>query len=173
MISWGGHQSLINKPSSGITTIIDHCHIINLSDHSNVVVKALKEAQIRGTFCYGLYANPVLDPTKTVVFDQAAREEDARRVRREHFPNNDPSVSVITFSIAPGEVQAVPFDVVKKDHEFGRALGARIITSHVALGKYDDGRQVVRQMGEAGLLGPDCLFSHGAAFTDGELAMIK
>jgi cytosine/adenosine deaminase-related metal-dependent hydrolase len=145
---------------------------MNSADHSDAAVKGLKDSQIRGTFCYGLYGNPSQDPAKPI-FDRASREKDAKRVRTEHFPNNDPSTTVLTFGITPDEVQAVPIDVVKRELEFSRSLGARIITSHVAMGRYDDGRQVVRQLGEANLLGPDCLFSHGASFTDEELAMIK
>jgi cytosine/adenosine deaminase-related metal-dependent hydrolase len=166
------YSAALDCINSGITTIIDHCHIMNSADHSDAAVKGLKDSQIRGTFCYGLYGNPSQDPAKPI-FDRASREKDAKRVRTEHFPNNDPSTTVLTFGVAPDEVQAVPIDVVKRELEFSRSLGARIITSHVAMGRYDDGRQVVRQLGEANLLGPDCLFSHGASFTDEELAMIK
>ncbi|KAI1012069.1 hypothetical protein LB503_004627 [Fusarium chuoi] len=49
--------SLINN---GMTSVLEHCHIINSPDHADAAVKALQDAGIRGTFRYGFYANPPL-----------------------------------------------------------------------------------------------------------------
>ncbi|KAH7006768.1 hypothetical protein EDB80DRAFT_717811 [Ilyonectria destructans] len=49
--------SLLNN---GVTTVLEHCHIINFPAHADTAVKALKDAGIRSTFCYGFYPNPPL-----------------------------------------------------------------------------------------------------------------
>lgn len=159
----------------GVTTVVDHCHILNSPAHTDAAIKALKDAHIRGVFCYGFYDNPPLAAPHTAIstagtdFVGKAKWDDARRARKEHFsPDNTWENNLLTFGLAPNELEVTPFDVLKSEIDFGRSLDSTIITGHVGLGRYDLGLQVVQKLADANYLAPDLLFSHGAAWTDGE-----
>jgi cytosine/adenosine deaminase-related metal-dependent hydrolase len=107
--------------------------------------------------------------TVTPDFDTKLKMKDAQRAKDQHFPSNDPAESLITFGIAPNEPEAWPLDAFIDEIKFARAISARVITAHVAMGHYDLNKQVVQQLGEANLLKRDLLFSHGSAFTDQEI----
>ncbi|SCO91615.1 probable cytosine deaminase and related metal-dependent hydrolases [Fusarium oxysporum] len=164
--------SLINN---GVTSVLEHCHIINSPDHADAAVRALQDAGIRGTFCYGFYANPPLpDQLDPRGFSHAPRLSDAARIRDKFFGQNDPAEQLLTFGIAPDEPESLPIEETIAQIKQSRELGARIITMHVAMGPYDlSRRQVVQNLADEGILGPDLVFSHGSSFTQSELQAIK
>ncbi|EGU79872.1 hypothetical protein FOPG_10208 [Fusarium oxysporum f. sp. conglutinans race 2 54008] len=164
--------SLINN---GVTSVLEHCHIINSPDHADAAVRALQDAGIRGTFCYGFYANPPLpDQLDPRGFSHAPRLSDAARIRDKFFGQNDPAEQLLTFGIAPDEPESLPIEEAIAQIKQSRELGARIITMHVAMGPYDlSRRQVVQNLADEGILGPDLVFSHGSSFTQSELQAIK
>ncbi|RGP81427.1 putative cytosine deaminase [Fusarium longipes] len=167
--------SLINN---GVTTVLEHCHIINSPDHSDAAVRALLDAGIRGTFCYGFYRNPPLPSSDGVAqedeFSHSSRLGDAARIRKTYFGRNDPTDQLLTFGVAPDEPEAQSVEETIAQIKQSRQLGARIITMHVAMGPYDMARRrIVQQLADAELLGTDLVLSHGASFTDGELDAIK
>lgn len=161
--------------ANGITTVIDHCHILNTPAHTDAAIKALKDSGIRGTFCYGFYENPPLaaehSAHSTVVptFDTKEKMKDAKRAKDQFFANNDPTQELITFGIAPNEPEAWPIADFMDEVKFAREIGARVITAHVAMGSYDLNKQVVQQLGDAEMMDRDLLFSHGSAFTEQEI----
>ncbi|KAM5342232.1 hypothetical protein ACJ41O_015263 [Fusarium nematophilum] len=171
-----GALSLLNN---GITSVLDHCHILNSPDHSDAAVKALKDAGIRGTFCYGFYANPPpddngADSSKRPDFTHVERITDAARVRKKYFADNDPAHQLLTFGIAPNEVEAQSIEDTTREIAEARELGARIVTMHVAHGPMDYlHKQTVQQLADANLLGSDLVFSHGASLTDSEIQAIS
>ena len=168
--------SLLNN---GVTTVLDHCHVINSPAHADAAVKGLKDAAIRGTFCYGLYQNPKVpgDPASiaTDTFDQAARVDDALRVRQEHFPSNDSNSSLLTFGLALNEPPMQSREETVGELENARKLGARLTTVHssVISSHGDPKPEVVQTFADAKLMGPDLVFSHGAWLTDSELAAVR
>lgn len=151
--------------NSGITTIVDHCHLINSPDHADGLVDGLSESGIRGVFCYGLFVNPTLDPYHLET-EPGWRYSDARRIRTTRLSSDDRR---ITFGVAPQEPEAIATEVLCSEIRFARELAARTISMHVAMGNYDGGRRIVATLREAGLLGPDMLFVHGAWLSDDEL----
>lgn len=174
------YAAALDLLNHGVTTVLDHCHIINSPQHADAAVKALKEAGIRGTWCYGFYENLAPPPSLEVdderprdfTFEQ--RKLDAARVRAEHFKDNNPERNVLTFGIAPDEPEAVPIEKTIEQIVLARDLEARRITMHVAHGHYDIAhRQIVQQLHDKAMLGPDLVFSHGASFTDNELEAIR
>ncbi|KAF4301063.1 Fumarylacetoacetase [Botryosphaeria dothidea] len=176
--NYAGAIDLLNN---GITTVVDHCHILNSPAHTDAAIAALKNARIRGAFCYGLYANPPLsssNPEATALstadtsFTPAARRDDARRALKRHFPTNTWEASLLTFGIACNEPETAQPQGVREEIAFARSLGVPLITAHVAIGHYDTNLQVVQHLGDAGDLGADLLFSHGAAWTDSECALL-
>lgn len=164
--------SLLNN---GVTSVLDHCHIINSPEHADAAIRGLKDAGIRGTFCYGFFANSPapgisVPGVNLAHFDISAREVDAARVLSEHFASNDPAKDLLTFGTAPDEPEILPIEETLRQINKSRELGARIITMHVAMGPYDaKRRQVVQQLADAGALGHDLVFSHGASLSDREI----
>ncbi|KAB2571630.1 5-methylthioadenosine/S-adenosylhomocysteine deaminase [Lasiodiplodia theobromae] len=176
---------------NGITTVVDHCHILNSPSHADAAVRALKHARIRGAFCYGLYANPPLNTTHhpdaaaintaDPAFTPAARRADLRRVLAQHFAGASGSASntwesrLLVCGLATNEPETAGAAGIAAEIAFARSADLRLplITSHVAIGHYDISRaQVVQHLGDADQLGPDLLFSHGAAWTDAECALL-
>ncbi len=165
----GNYVGALEALHAGITTIVDHSHIMNSPEHADEAVRGLRDAGIRGTFCYGLYPNPEHGGTTPPSLDPGFRVADARRVRAQHFAAED---ALLVFGLAPTEVTATPYEVTRREIALGRELGARHISCHVAMGAYDTGRELVARLGRDGVLGPDLLLVHGAALTDEELTMI-
>ncbi|KAK5683225.1 hypothetical protein LTS10_004756 [Elasticomyces elasticus] len=174
------YAAALDLINNGITTVVDHSHIMNSPAHTDAAVQALKDAGIRGTWCYGFYENiprPDLagaDPSATPKsHDHAARMQDAKRIRSCGFTAaNDPRESLLTFGGAPTEAELMTGPGLADEIAFFRGIGARVITMHVAMGGYDVGQQVVQRLGDTQLLSRDLLFSHGASFTESELRLI-
>lgn len=174
-VSFANYSAALNLLANGVTCVLDHCHIMKSPAHSDSAVKALKDAGIRGTFCYGFYENPagVEGGFVEESWDQNARENDARRVRKTHFSTNDPREELLTFGIAPNEAQAITVQQIIDEVVLCREIGTRVITNHIAMGNGDITRNpVVKGLANADLLGPDLLFSHAGGLTDEELASI-
>ncbi|KXJ85490.1 hypothetical protein Micbo1qcDRAFT_154222 [Microdochium bolleyi] len=184
------HAAALSLLSNGVTSVLEHCHIINSPAHADAAVRALKDAGIRATFAYGFYQNPPVtaglpaDGSGSVAagapssydpaFTHEARLADAARVRAAYFGSNDPARELVTFGVSPDEPESQPTEKTVREIAEARELGARLITMHVAMGPCDGARRhIVQQLADAGVLGPDLVFSHGASFTDGELAAIR
>ncbi|KAF9784276.1 hypothetical protein IL306_007412, partial [Fusarium sp. DS 682] len=114
--------SLINN---GVTSVLEHCHIINSPDYADAAVRALQDAGIRGTFCYGFYVNPPLpDQPNQENFSHSSRLKDAARIRTKYFGRNDPAEQLLTFGIAPDEPEALPVEETIAQIKQSRDLGA-------------------------------------------------
>lgn len=169
------HVACLDLFNHGITTVVDHCHILNSPAHADAAIKALKDAHIRGVFCYGFYDNPPLASQHACIstadpnFDGEAKMKDARRAREQHFTSDNRwETNLLTFGVAPNEFEAIPTSMLQTEIDFARSLGCTIITGHVGMGHYDGGNHVVQKLADAKYLGPDLLFSHGSAWTDAE-----
>jgi len=173
----GELMGALESVDAGITCMVDHSHIMNSPAHSDAVVKALKDSNIRAVFCYGLFVNPdwegVAPGTVTAPTNPDWRFEDARRVRELHFSTQNGPTDLVRFGFAPAEIERYSPAQSISEVEFGRQLGAAIITGHLSMGKMDRGYHFIRKLNEKKLLGPDLLFSHCAALADDELQMVK
>lgn len=172
----GNYCGALESIDNGITCLIDHSHIMNSPDHADAAIKGLRDAKIRGTFCYAAYPNPVWDGS---CMDKEREEktpewrlEDVKRVRKTHFPSNEPT-DLLRFGFAPSEPVMTAPDQLAKEIELARSLGAAIITAHIGIGRYDPLRGEVRELGKRNLLGPDMVFSHCSALADDELEAVK
>jgi cytosine/adenosine deaminase-related metal-dependent hydrolase len=165
----GNYVGALEAINAGVTTVVDHCHILNSPDHTDEAIRGLDDSGIRAVFCYGLFANPVSHDPFVINPDMSWRLEDARRVRKGRLSSD---ASRIQFGLAPNEPESISFDAGIADIAFARELGARVISCHVAMGAYDQGHQYVRRLNEAGLLLPEFLFVHGSSLMDDELRMI-
>jgi len=164
----GNRVGALEALAAGITTIVDHCHILNSPAHVDEAVRGLRDAGIRGIFCYGLFPNPV-PPGFGPPADDAWRLADLRRTRARHFASDD---DLLLLGLAPTEAEAMSVEALEREIALGRDVGAHRISLHVAMGAYDRGRRVVAGLAERGLLEEDLLFVHGAALGDDELDWI-
>ncbi|KAL4936316.1 hypothetical protein BDV06DRAFT_233533 [Aspergillus oleicola] len=173
--SYAAALSLLNN---GVTTVLDHCHVVNSPDHADAAVNGLKAAGIRGTFCYGFYLNPTVPGVPESVadntFDQAKRMHDALRVREQYFSCNDPATSLLTFGVALDDPTNLTREENIKGLQDARKLEPRITTAHASV--VSDGEpkpEIVQQLEDAGMMGPDLVFSHGVWFTDEEIDAVR
>lgn len=177
-VYFANYAAALSLLNNGVTTVLDHCHVVNSPAHADMAVKGLKDAAIRGTFCYGFYQNPTvpgdLASTAMDTFDQAARVDDARRVRQEHFPSNGAGSTLLTFGVALNEPPMQPKEKNISELVIARKLGARLATVHSSVVSHGGPKaEVVQQFSDAKLMGPDIVFSHGAWMTDSELAAVR
>lgn len=161
----GNHLGALESINAGITTIVDHSHLINSPDHADGLVDGLVESGIRGVFCYGFFVNPTLNPYR-IAPEPGWRYQDARRIRTARLSSDN---ARIRFGIAPQEAEAIPPDVLRSEIGLAREMDAHTISMHVAMGNYDGDNRIVAMLRDAGLLGPDMLFVHGASLGDDEL----
>jgi len=161
----GNHVGALEALNAGITTIVDHCHILNSPDHSDEAVRGLKESGARGVFCYGLFENPP-HWTDQLNLADGWRHKDAHRIRKDRLSSD---TDLLVFGFAPTEVTATDFATVCDEVALARELGAHRISCHVSMGQYDAGTEIVRQLGDANLMRDDLLFVHGSTLTDTEL----
>jgi cytosine/adenosine deaminase-related metal-dependent hydrolase len=119
------YAGAVDALRDGVTTILDHCHIINSPEHADAAASALKDAGIRAIFCYGFYAPPMKNP----VFRQRQdRYDDIGRVRRDLFPSDD---GLVTLGAALTEQWLVPEEVTADEVRITRDLSLRNVTLHV------------------------------------------
>ncbi|KAL2830800.1 hypothetical protein BDW59DRAFT_158241 [Aspergillus cavernicola] len=177
-VYFANYAAALSLLNNGVTTVLDHCHVINSTAHADAAVKGLKDAGIRGTFCYGFYQNPPvpgdMTSTATAEFGIAARLEDAVRVRREHFADNDINRSLLTFGVALNEPPLQSREENVKELDASRELGARLITVHTSVMPSDITRgEAIQNFSDAKRMGPDLVFSHGAYMTESEMAALQ
>lgn len=169
----GNYAGALDSINSGITTIVDHCHLINSPEYANRLIDGLQDSGIRGVFTYGFFVNPVYDrnnPVFSMDDDPAWRYDDCKRVRMERL--YDDSAQII-FGVNPSEWIIAPPELLVKELALCRDLGANVISTHVGLWVYDTGMKNVTEMGKQGLIKDDLLFVHGASLTEEELGYIK
>ncbi len=163
----GNHVGALEALDAGITTLVDHCHILHTPEHTDEAVRGLDESGIRAVFCYGLFESPSYhDDTRRASLAPDWRRADAKRVRRDKLASADARV---TMGFAPFEIDARSYQDNLEEIAFARELGAQRISCHVAMGAYDSGHRFVERMGKDGQLAEDMLFVHGASLTDDEL----
>ncbi|KAJ9604682.1 hypothetical protein H2200_010796 [Cladophialophora chaetospira] len=172
----GNYCGALESIDNGITFLLDHSHIMNSPAHADAAIKALRDAKIRGVFCYGLYANPAW-PGSIMDADRETntpewRFDDAKRVRETQFKKKQDLTDLLRFGFAPAEIESKGIDDAAREVAFGRSLDSAVITGHVAMDQFDRGLHLVRHFEERNLLGPDLVFSHCASLHDDELEAV-
>lgn len=163
----GNHVGALEALDAGITTVVDHCHILHSPEHSDEAVRGLGESGIRAVFCYGLFESPAYrEDARRSGLPADWRRKDAKRLRQERFSSDD---GLLRWGFAPAEIDANPYEANVAEIRLARELGALRISCHVAMGAYDSGQRFVEHLGRDGLLAEDLLFVHGSSLTDDEL----
>lgn len=169
----GNYAGALEALDAGITTVVDHSHILNSPAHTDEAIRGLEDSGIRGVFCYGLYENPVRAVDGTVAESGFATPawhfEDARRVRSQRLASTDARV---TMGLALNEIEAFPVDAARAEIELGRELEVALMSVHAGMGALSRGKRFVARLAEAGLLDERLLFVHGSSVEDDELGMV-
>lgn len=165
----GNYLGGLDSINSGITTIVDHCHLCNSPDFADRLVDGLEQSGIRGVWCYGWFVNPKYNPF-SLEMGPGWRYDDAKRIRRDRLHDD---AARITFGVNPSEYDSAPNEVVIEELKLCRDLGAKVISAHVGMGYYDSGRANVDNLRKLGLIGSDMLFVHCSALSQEEYNAIR
>ena len=85
--TYAGYLEAIN---AGVTTIVDHSHIMNTPEHADEVVRATLESGMRSILCYGMYGNAKPDEilTPAVLMSPEWHYDDAKRIKSKYFTSD-------------------------------------------------------------------------------------
>src|SRR6266480_6431785 len=150
--------------SAGVTTVHNWSHNIRSPDHADAELYAMREAGIRGRLAYG--------PAQGMPDDQPMDMAGVARVKRDWMPGDGRltlgicSRNIGAMSIGGATRGTLTIDMAKQDWGGARALGLPI-TLHTS------GPSPIKQMDEAGLLGPDVQLVHPLLTTPEERAILK
>jgi 5-methylthioadenosine/S-adenosylhomocysteine deaminase len=158
----GNFVGAVEALDSGITTLLDWSHNVNVPEQSDAAVTALQDAGIRAVFAHGggadMYQVPSVVP----------HDQDIRRVRDQYFASDEGSL--VTMAMALRGPQFATVDITEDDLALARELGLAV-TMHAGDGEW--GRSgPVRRLHARGLLGPDITYVHCNTLGDDELQLI-
>jgi 5-methylthioadenosine/S-adenosylhomocysteine deaminase len=153
--------------NAGVTTILDWSHINTTPEHSDAVIRALRESGIRAVYGYGpnfFHPNPATNPYPNDIF----------RLRNQYFSSEDQLLTLALAAAGP-QFAGVPFAVTEWTTARHPDVEARI-SVHVGVGA--DGPGFVKQLSDALAagghrgLGPDTTYIHSCTLTDEELDLV-
>jgi 5-methylthioadenosine/S-adenosylhomocysteine deaminase len=150
--------------AAGVTTVHNWAHNVRSPDHADGELAAMRDAGIRGRFAYG--------PAQGMPDDQPMDFEGMARVKRDWMPNDGLltlgicSRNVGAMSIGGAARGVLTIEQTKRDWDGARKL-ALPITLHTS------GPSPIKQLEEAGLLGPDVQLIHALLTTPEERAILK
>jgi cytosine/adenosine deaminase-related metal-dependent hydrolase len=177
LANWVGALEALD---SGITTLVDHSHLQLSEAHSDALAAGFLRSGVRGIYCYGTYRNLAYRPGQPAqdlpgLLEKvngpldAWQQRNAIRIRDKYF--SDASARV-RFGIASREFETLPeADSMLAEVRWARTLQPARISIHVGMSAREP-LNVVRELHEAGEIGPDLLFVHGNHLRDEELRMI-
>ncbi len=169
----GNYAGALEGLNAGITTVVDHCHLVNSPAFADRLIAGLQDSGTRAVFCYGFFINPVFAHDLsgyTMEETPGWRYEDCKRVRSELLPDDKARV---TFGISPSEINRGTVESIGKELDICRELGAHVISCHTGMGYWDFRGTRVSELADAGLVGPDMLFVHCSSFTEEEIEATK
>ena len=140
----------VRSLDAGITTITDLSQVSNTPEHSDALIKGLKQSGIRALYAYSRGSGP-----------GAKYPADVERLQKQHFSSNDQLVTL-----------ALGTAVNKDQWLLARKFGLRIFT-HVVGGNRGLGPEDIIKLGDEGLMGPDNVYIHFTGGTNEHMRRIK
>jgi cytosine/adenosine deaminase-related metal-dependent hydrolase len=135
---------------AGVTTITDLSQVSNTPEHSDALIKGLKDSGIRAIYAYSRGSGTA-----------AKYPADVERIQKQHFASSDQLVTL-----------ALGTAVDKEQWLLARRHGLRIFT-HVVGGNPGVGPDQVMKLGDEGLMGPDNVYIHFTNASDAQMRRIK
>lgn len=161
----GNHLGALEAIDAGVTTLLDWSHINNSPEHSDEAIHGLRDARLRGVYCYG---NPNTSLADWWYTSTLKSPDDIRRVREQYFSSDEGLLTLAMGTRGPGFCTE---EVVRHDWELAREVGAPI-SVHVGMGPYAGRFAMVSQLNTMGLLGPDTTYIHCNYLSDEEFKLI-
>jgi 5-methylthioadenosine/S-adenosylhomocysteine deaminase len=150
---------------AGITTIRDESHAQNSPEHTDALIRGLRDSGIRARFAYGWPSTDAMqwlwDSTRTL-------PDDIIRVRNRVL---DDDAALVTLNAHLRGPELSTIDVTRTDVARARDLGVRI-SMHMGTGEYGDRYHGIRRLRDERLIGPDMTFVHCCTSDDEELDAI-
>jgi 5-methylthioadenosine/S-adenosylhomocysteine deaminase len=135
---------------AGITTITDTSQVSNTPEHSDALIRGLKESGVRAIYAYSRGSGP-----------GAKFPGDIERLSKQHFSSAD---QLVTLALGTA---------VNKDQWLtARKFGLRIYT-HVVGGNPGVGPDEVMKLGDEGLMSADNVYIHFTNATNDQMRRIK
>ncbi|MBX3049124.1 MAG: amidohydrolase family protein [Anaerolineales bacterium] len=156
----GNIVSAFGAIDAGITTLLDWSHIQASPEHTDAVIQAIKDSNMRVVFAYGFPWWGKYEPKQPGWFVRAARM---------HFTSKD---QLLTYALAAAGPEFTEFEVTRAHWNMARSVDARL-TAHVGVGTFGQ-RRKVEEFGRKGpeLMGPDTTYIHCTTLNDTEIQMI-
>ena len=168
----GNYAGALDALNSGVTTVVDHAHLIATPEHADALLTGLEATGIRAVFCYGL--SDVADAGKPIesarAFTSTWRHQDAQRLRARRLSSRG---GLIRFGLAGSEFMFAPLPYTVKEIELARQLDAHRFSIHVANGPFARGTRYVSRLLEKGWVDENTLFVHGNVLTKQDLTLIR
>ncbi|NPD04211.1 amidohydrolase family protein [Nocardioides sp. zg-1308] len=158
----GARLALVDALNTGVTTVNDWSHNIRTPDHADANLQAHREVGLRGRFSYG---TPQGYPGTSVI-DLA----DIARVQREWFDSG--RVPLMHLGLAGRPPGLVGEAVFRPEYDAARGLGLPV-SYHANSTRAQGALQMVRQLAEQDMLGPDTQLIHALYTTPEERAAIR
>jgi len=156
---------------AGVTTVVDHAHLVATPDHADALLSGLENTGIRAVYCYGLPDVPdpgvPIDTERT--FTSRWRHQDAERIRSERLPGSD---GLIRFGVSGSDFLFAPLHYTLAEVELARRLDAHRFSVHVANGPFARGTRYVTRMLTKGLVDERTLLVHGNVLAERDLKRI-
>jgi cytosine/adenosine deaminase-related metal-dependent hydrolase len=164
----GNKLGALDALDAGVTSVFDWSHAQESPDHTDELIRGLRDAGIRATFGYGgglaEYRECLAPPFRSTKLSNAA---ELRRLRNGEFSSD---TGLLTLGLAARGPDMSVMEVVRDDWALARELGIRI-NAHVGQGIFP-GRPAVLPLYEAGLLGDDVTFGHCNLLTGEEMRLM-
>lgn len=158
----GARLALVDALNTGVTTVNDWSHNLRTPDHADANLQAHREIGLRGRFSYG---TPQGYPGTSVI-DLA----DIARVKRDWFDSG--RVPLMHLGLAGRPPGLVGEAVFRPEYDTARGLGLPV-SYHANSTRAQGALEMVRQLSEQAMLGPDTQLIHALYTTPAERAAIR
>ena len=158
----GARLSLVDALNTGITTVHDWSHNLRSPEHADANLRAHQEIGLRGRFSYG---TPQGFPTTSVT-----DLDDIARVKEEWFDSGE--VPLLHLGLAGRPPGFSPESVFRPEYDFAQDLGIPV-SYHANSTRAQGQLQMIRQLAEQDMLGPDTQLIHALYTTEAERAAVR
>ncbi|WP_457206818.1 amidohydrolase family protein [Nocardioides sp. P5_C9_2] len=158
----GARLALVDALNTGVTTVNDWSHNLRTPEHADANLQAHREIGLRGRFSYG---TPQGYPGTSVI-----DLDDIARVKREWFDSG--RLPLMHLGLAGRPPGLVGEAVFRPEYDAARALGLPV-SYHANSTRAQGALEMVRQLGEQDMLGPDTQLIHALYTTPAERATIR
>ncbi len=146
----GNYIGALRSIDAGVTCITDISQVSNTPEHSDAMIKALKDSNIRALYAYSRGSGT-----------GARFPQDVERIAKQHFSSSDQLVTL-----------AMGTAINRDQWLAARSVGARIFT-HIVGGNPGVGPGDLMKMADEGLMKDDNVYIHFTGATNEQMKRVK